>query len=136
VIKRLQAVALDCADPVRYAEFYAELLGGRVVMGPDEPDWVEVVGFDGTLLAFQRVDGYRPPTWRGQERPSRSTSTSMWTTSKRTRRGCSRLAAPCSSALTSCAKTPTGGSMPTRQGIHSASAATDVGPTKQRYGAS
>jgi hypothetical protein len=39
VINRLQAVALDCADPVRLAEFYAELLGGRVVMQPDEPDW-------------------------------------------------------------------------------------------------
>jgi Glyoxalase-like domain len=67
VIKRLQAVALDCADPVRLAEFYAELLGGRVVMEADEPDWVEVVGFDGTPLAFQRVDGYRPPGWPGRE---------------------------------------------------------------------
>lgn len=67
MIKRLQAVALDCADPVRLAEFYAELLGGRVAMEPDEPDWVEVVGFEGTPLAFQRVDGYRPPIWPGQE---------------------------------------------------------------------
>ncbi|HVA76029.1 MAG TPA: VOC family protein [Acidimicrobiales bacterium] len=69
MIKRLQAVALDCADPLRLAEFYAELLGGRVVMEPDEPDWVEVVGFEGTPLAFQRVDGYRPPGWPGQEHP-------------------------------------------------------------------
>jgi hypothetical protein len=69
VIKRLQAVALDCADPMRPAELYAELLGGRAVMEPDEPDWVEVVGFEGTPLAFQRVRGYRPPAWPGQEHP-------------------------------------------------------------------
>ena len=69
MIKRLQAVALDCTDPLRLAEFYAELLGGRVVMEPDEPDWVEVVAFEGTPLAFQRVDGYWPPGWPGQEHP-------------------------------------------------------------------
>jgi hypothetical protein len=69
VIKRLQAVALDCADPVRLAEFYAELLGGQVVIDPEDPDWVEVVGFEGTPLAFQRVDSYRPPSWPGQEHP-------------------------------------------------------------------
>jgi hypothetical protein len=65
VIKKLQALALDCPDPVRLARFYAELLGGRVVMEPEDPDWVEVVGFEGTPLAFQRVDGYRPPSWPG-----------------------------------------------------------------------
>ena len=69
MIKRLQAVALDCADPVRLAEFYAKLLGGQVVTEPEDSDWVEVVGFEGTPLAFQRVDGYRPPSWPGQEHP-------------------------------------------------------------------
>ncbi|PZT70333.1 VOC family protein [Streptomyces sp. SW4] len=67
MIQKFQAVALDCADPVRLAEFYAELLGGRVVVENDE--WVEVHGFDGTPLACQRVEGYRPPEWPGQERP-------------------------------------------------------------------
>ncbi|MDH6227202.1 putative enzyme related to lactoylglutathione lyase [Streptomyces sp. MJP52] len=69
VIRKLQAVALDCADPVRLAEFYAALLGGRVVAGAEDADWVEVHGFEGTPLACQRVDGYRPPEWPGQERP-------------------------------------------------------------------
>ncbi|MFK8910303.1 VOC family protein [Streptomyces sp. YS-3] len=69
MIRKLQAVALDCADPVRLAEFYAELLGGRVVADPDDSDWVEVHGFEGTKLAFQRVDGYRAPQWPGQEHP-------------------------------------------------------------------
>ncbi|MFH7597399.1 VOC family protein [Streptomyces racemochromogenes] len=60
---------MDCADPVRLAEFYAALLGGRVVPDPDDPDWVEVHGFEGTPLACQRVDGYQPPEWPGQRRP-------------------------------------------------------------------
>ncbi|HET9731896.1 MAG TPA: VOC family protein [Acidimicrobiales bacterium] len=69
MIKKLQAVALDCADPARLARFYAELLGGRVVEDPASPEWVEVVGFEGTPLAFQKVDGYRAPEWPGQDRP-------------------------------------------------------------------
>ncbi|MFI8930798.1 VOC family protein [Streptomyces sp. NPDC053474] len=69
MIRKLQAVALDCADPVRLATFYAELLGGRVVADPEDSDWVEVHGFEGTPLACQRVDGYRPPEWPGQQHP-------------------------------------------------------------------
>ncbi|GHD93080.1 glyoxalase [Streptomyces naganishii JCM 4654] len=69
VIRKLQAIALDCADPVGLAEFYAELLGGRVVRDEEDSGWVEVHGFEGTPLACQRVDGYRPPEWPGQERP-------------------------------------------------------------------
>lgn len=69
VIRKLQAIALDCADPVRLAAFYADLLGGRVITDPEDPDWVEVHGFEGTPLACQRVDGYQPPAWPGQERP-------------------------------------------------------------------
>jgi len=69
VIRKLQAVALDCPDPVQLAEFYAGLLGGRVVRDPDDPDWIEVHGFEGTPLACQRVDGYRPPQWPGQQHP-------------------------------------------------------------------
>ena len=69
MIRGLQAVALDCPDPVRLARFYARLLGGQVVLDPDDPEWVEVVGFEGTPLAFQRVDGYRPPEWPGQRLP-------------------------------------------------------------------
>jgi predicted enzyme related to lactoylglutathione lyase len=69
MIRRLQAVALDCPDPVRLAEFYAALLGGQVVLDPNDTNWVEVKGFEGTPLGFQRVEGYRPPQWPGQESP-------------------------------------------------------------------
>jgi predicted enzyme related to lactoylglutathione lyase len=69
MIRRLQAVALDCPDPVRLAEFYAELLGGQVVVDPEDPGWVEVSGFEGTPLAFQQAHDYRPPEWPGQRMP-------------------------------------------------------------------
>ncbi|WP_329466841.1 VOC family protein [Streptomyces sp. NBC_01431] len=69
MIRKLQAIALDCADPVRLAEFYADLLGGRVVADQDDAEWVEVHGFEGTPLACQRVDGYQPPEWPGQQHP-------------------------------------------------------------------
>ncbi|WP_159943494.1 MULTISPECIES: VOC family protein [unclassified Nocardiopsis] len=72
MIRRLQAVALDCPDPVRLAEFYARLLGGRVVVDAEDPDWVEVHGFEGTPLAFQRVRDYRPPRWPGQGAPQQA----------------------------------------------------------------
>jgi predicted enzyme related to lactoylglutathione lyase len=69
MIRKLQAVAVDCPDPVLLAEFYAELLGGQVEVDPDDPDWIEVHGFEGTPLAFQRVEDYRAPQWPGQESP-------------------------------------------------------------------
>ncbi|MBB6119988.1 VOC family protein [Nocardiopsis algeriensis] len=69
MIRRLQAVALDCSDPVGLAEFYARMLGGQVVADPQEPNWVEVHGFEGTPLAFQRVQDHRPPQWPRGERP-------------------------------------------------------------------
>lgn len=69
MIRKLQAVAVDCPDPVLLAEFYAELLGGQVEVDADDEDWVEVRGFEGTPLAFQRVEGYRAPQWPGQESP-------------------------------------------------------------------
>lgn len=65
-------MALDCPDPVRLAEFYAALLGGRVEADSDDPDWVEVHGFEGTPLAFQRAEDYRPPRWPGQESPQQA----------------------------------------------------------------
>ncbi|MCX3059118.1 VOC family protein [Streptomyces beihaiensis] len=72
MIRKLQAIAFDCPDPVRLAEFYAELLGGRVVKDEGDLDWVEVHGFDGTPLAFQRAEGYRPPRWPDQEGPQQA----------------------------------------------------------------
>lgn len=84
MIRKLQAVAIDCADPVRLAEFYAELLGGRVEVDAEDPDWVELRGFDGTPLAFQRWRATGRRSGPGRSRRSRCTSTSTSTTSRRT----------------------------------------------------
>ncbi|QMU68151.1 VOC family protein [Streptacidiphilus sp. P02-A3a] len=67
MIGKLQAFALDCPDPAALAAFYAELVGGRVV--DDGSEWVEL---EGTVLAFQRVADYRPPSWPGQEQPQQA----------------------------------------------------------------
>lgn len=56
--------ALDCPDAVALAEFYARLLGWRVVRDNDETDWVEVHPEQGShFLAFQEVSDYRAPEW-------------------------------------------------------------------------
>jgi predicted enzyme related to lactoylglutathione lyase len=69
VIRKLQAVALDCPDPRALAEFYAALTGGKVVTDPGDEDWIEVCGFEGVTLGFQKVADYRPPRWPDPERP-------------------------------------------------------------------
>lgn len=60
-IGRLDVVALDCPDHHALAAFYRGLIGGEVVEHPDS-DWVELHTPEGKL-AFQRVEGHRPPTW-------------------------------------------------------------------------
>ena len=67
MIGTLRAYALDCPDPVALAGFYAELVGGRVVV--EDAEWVEL---EGTSLAFQLVEAYRRPVWPGQDQPQQS----------------------------------------------------------------
>ncbi len=57
---RFVAVSLDCADPAELAEFYRLLLGGEVLWSSEDSVGVRVPG---VVLAMQRVEGYRPPTW-------------------------------------------------------------------------
>jgi predicted enzyme related to lactoylglutathione lyase len=57
---RLGAISLDCADPRPLAEFWAELLGGDVVLA-EEQIWA--VGLGHLLVTAMRVDGYTAPTW-------------------------------------------------------------------------
>ncbi|MFE6307723.1 VOC family protein [Nocardiopsis sp. NPDC057823] len=65
---RPTAVTLDCADPLELAAFYS-----RATCLPLDPrstaDFAALEPGDGIALAFQRVDGYRPPRWPGQEVP-------------------------------------------------------------------
>ncbi len=67
MIGTLRAYALDCPDPEALAGFYAQLIGGRVVV--DDADWVDL---EGTALAFQRVEDYRAPVWPSQAQPQQS----------------------------------------------------------------
>jgi predicted enzyme related to lactoylglutathione lyase len=70
-IARFGVVALDCADPLALARFYSALTGWPVERPYDSDGWVQLNPPDGAgaALAFQKVSGYRPPQWPGQEVP-------------------------------------------------------------------
>jgi len=72
VIARVQYYALDCPDPQALAEFYRKLTGWEISYSDEE--WVTLNGPDAGAagLAFQRVDGYRPPRWPSQEHPQQA----------------------------------------------------------------
>lgn len=72
------AFVLDCPDPAALADFYARLLGWRIL--PDDPtdtedptedgEWVDLVHPGGHgRLAFQRDPEFQAPTWPARERP-------------------------------------------------------------------
>ncbi|KQX57862.1 MULTISPECIES: VOC family protein [unclassified Streptomyces] len=68
MIMKLKAVTLDCADPMALADFYRRATGLPTAEGSDG-EFAGLRGADGLFLGFQRVDGYRPPSWPGQEVP-------------------------------------------------------------------
>ena len=57
----LGSVVLDCADPAELAEFYRGVLGGEV--RSDRVEWVDLVVPGATILSFQKVQNYTPPSW-------------------------------------------------------------------------
>ena len=57
---RLGLITLDCADPPVLAAFWAELLGGKVVMTTER---FVVVSTDRGALTAVRVPDYQPPIW-------------------------------------------------------------------------
>lgn len=73
MIAKLQCVVLDCADVAELSGFYHSLLGG-VVNRPDRrwslgDHWATLHTDTGLVLAFQRVEGHRPPQWPNPDRP-------------------------------------------------------------------
>jgi len=73
MIANLQCVVLDCADVFELSGFYQALLGG-VVNQPDprwslNDGWATLHTGSGLVLAFQRVEDYRPPQWPDPARP-------------------------------------------------------------------
>ncbi len=69
-IARTPTLVLDCPDPRELAEFYARLLDWQV-QPQEDADWATVRGPQPhEILDFQRVeDGYRTPSWPGQDVP-------------------------------------------------------------------
>ncbi|MFE7775207.1 VOC family protein [Streptomyces sp. NPDC057445] len=61
-IQKTAVLALDCAEPEALAEFYGALLDAEVRPSGD-PDRIEVVAHDGSVLAFLRDHGFAPPSW-------------------------------------------------------------------------
>jgi hypothetical protein len=57
---RLSAISFGCTDPGPLAKFWADLLGGEVVVDSEE---IVVVTLEQVLLTAMRVDNYVPPTW-------------------------------------------------------------------------
>ncbi|MFD0380412.1 VOC family protein [Streptomyces sp. NPDC059525] len=65
---KLSAITLDCADPLALAAFYQQATG----LEPHPKSDADFAGLnreDGLLIGFQRVDGYRAPSWPDQAVP-------------------------------------------------------------------
>ncbi|QIK76595.1 VOC family protein [Nocardioides piscis] len=65
-IARFPSIVLDCPDPHALAEFYGKMLDWRIEV---QDDWVEIRADYGQCISFQRVEGYVPPDWPGQQSP-------------------------------------------------------------------
>lgn len=66
-IARYPIVVLDCPDPKVLAEFYGAILDWAVEQEDDE--WWMIRAEYGDGFGFQKVAGFTPPQWPGQERP-------------------------------------------------------------------
>lgn len=66
-IARNPVVVLDCPDPKALADFYGAMLDWEIHQ--DSEGWAWVQDENGHGLQFQRVDGYTPPQWPGQDVP-------------------------------------------------------------------
>ena len=66
-IARFPIVVLDCPDPKVLAEFYGTILDWAVEQEDDE--WWMIRAEYGDGIGFQKVAGFTPPQWPGQERP-------------------------------------------------------------------
>lgn len=66
-IATFSAIALDCREPRKLAEFYSAILD--IPITRDEPDWVQMEVADGVYLAFQLAPDHEPPRWPSAEHP-------------------------------------------------------------------
>ena len=66
-IATLGAIALDCREPRRVADFYSAVLD--VPVERDDGEWVQLAPIGGVDLAFQLAPDHVPPVWPGAEHP-------------------------------------------------------------------
>ncbi|WP_240662233.1 VOC family protein [Streptomyces sp. WAC 06738] len=65
---KLSAITLDCPDPPLLAAFYQQATG--LTLHPkSDADFAGLTGAGELVIGFQRVDGYRAPTWPTQAVP-------------------------------------------------------------------
>ncbi|GAA2938490.1 MULTISPECIES: VOC family protein [Streptomyces] len=67
-LMKLSAITLDCPDPLALAAFYQEATGLELHPKSDA-EFAALDGEGGFNIGFQRVDGYRAPSWPGQVVP-------------------------------------------------------------------
>ncbi len=66
-IARMRAVVLDCPAPKALAEFYAAVVGWKILYR--DGAWVSLSDGGEIRLSFQRADGYQPPDWPSSDHP-------------------------------------------------------------------
>jgi hypothetical protein len=69
-IGKLWSVTLDCADARQLAQFWAQVLDGKVAYASDNFVGVETPG--GVWIGAYRIDDYQPPQWPEGVRPKQS----------------------------------------------------------------
>lgn len=60
---RLDAMVLECRDPLALAGFYSRLLGCPVSYSEEDNGWVDLALPGGVKLAFQQNPEHVPPVW-------------------------------------------------------------------------
>ena len=60
------AISLDCANPGRLAQFWAELLGGEIAF---QSDVFVAVKLENVWMTAVRVENYQAPTWPSDTTP-------------------------------------------------------------------
>jgi catechol 2,3-dioxygenase-like lactoylglutathione lyase family enzyme len=65
----VHSLVVDCAEPRKNADFYAELLGYQVVYADDE--WVSIAG-PGPMMSFQLAPDHVAPTWPAPDVPQQT----------------------------------------------------------------
>ncbi|MET9436673.1 VOC family protein [Streptomyces sp. NPDC006551] len=65
---KLSAITLDCPDPLALAAFYQQATGLELHPKSDA-EFAGLTCENGLFIGFQRVHGYRAPSWPGQTAP-------------------------------------------------------------------